>query len=178
LADDWLAERERDVRDELLKASTLRDYRSMLRHADEPVRMRGQSRNRGRNGRVAWLRRTWEQELVSAISDEAIDRFETMLRDAGLTVRTRRKYLVVLSMILDHGVRRKVIAVNPLALRGRKKQARVRKPVIAVYSIDVVESIARAAGGDLGECIRLAALSVRTAAGRAARAALARCPVE
>ena len=160
LADDWLAERKRDVQDGALKSSTLRDYRSMLRRPDEALRPRGTARRDDLDGgRVAWLMREWEFEPVANITAEAMETLERRLGDAGLSLRTRRKYYVVVSLILSHGVRRKVIDHNPLAELGRRRRRRVPKPPIAVYDLHVVESIAAKAGGDIGECIRLAALT-------------------
>lgn len=151
LADDWLAERHHDVSDGTLKRTTLRDYVSMLRRPDAPTMPRG-------SARAAWLMTEWGDSLVATITLDAIDAFEQRLRSAGLKPQTRTKYLTVLSMILDHGVHRKLIATNPMASRKRKRNGRKQVATIEVYSLETVESIATIASDkDVGEMVRLAA---------------------
>jgi integrase len=152
VADDWLAERRAEVLDGELKASTVRDYASMLRRADEPVRRRGR-------GRTAHIMRAFDTRPVDAIDADEIDAWLRKLRAAGLSVGTRKKYEVVVSMVLDFAVQRRLIELNPMAARPRAKRKRKRKPTIQVFSVETVEQIAREAGGLFGEAIRLAALT-------------------
>jgi integrase len=153
LVADWLTERAQDVADGALKASSLRDYQSMLVDPDAPVRLRGSRR------RPAWLMRAFGELRVDEIDLAAIEAFEAKLKTSSLSPRTRLKYSIVLRMLLDHAVRRNVIAANPMASRGRRRNSRLRKPSIKVYDIELVEAIAAEAGGDVGEMIRLAAYS-------------------
>jgi integrase len=96
---------------------------------------------------------------VDEIDLAAIEAFEAKLKTSSLSPRTRLKYSIVLRMLLDHAVRRNVIAANPMASRGRRRNSRLRKPSIKVYDIELVEAIAAQAGGDVGEMIKLAAYS-------------------
>lgn len=153
LADAWLAERHHDLADGTLKPATMRDYSGMLSRANDAVKPRGKPR-------TAWLMSEWETSKVATIDLEAIERFEAKLRTAGLSPRTRRKYVVLLSMLLDYAVRRKVATINPLAMRGRQRNGRTQKPDIAVYSLAVVEEIAHHCPDEqVGNIIRLAALT-------------------
>jgi integrase len=97
---------------------------------------------------------------VAAITMDDVDAFERALRNAGLSPRTRRKYGVLVSMILDYAVATGQIPLSPLAARGRAKRRRKREAAVEVYALEVVESIARAATEPImGEAIRLAALT-------------------
>lgn len=153
LADAWLAERANDVADDVLKPSTLRDYRSMLSRPTDPTMPRG-------SARAAWLMKDWEQTEVATIDVEAVERFEAKLRAAGLSARTRRKYIVVISMLLDYAIKKRVATINPLAARGRSRNGRKQTKDIAVYSLVVVEQIAAACDDEqIGNIVRLASLS-------------------
>jgi len=152
VADDWLAERRAEVRDGELKGSTVRDYASMLRRADDPLRRRGR-------GRTAHIMRSFDTRPVDEVDADEIDAWLRKLRAAGLSLGTRKKYEVVLSLILDFAARRRLIDANPMTGRPRAKRKRARKPAIQVYTVEVVEQIAREADGTFGEAIRLAALT-------------------
>jgi hypothetical protein len=115
VADDWLAERRAEVRDGELKASTARDYASMLRRADEPVRRRGRRR-------TAHIMRAFDVRPVDEIDADEIDGWLRKLRAAGLSVGTRKKYEIVVSMVLDFAVQRRMLEVNPMAARPRAKR--------------------------------------------------------
>ncbi len=167
VADEWLAERAADVKDHALKASTARDYRSMLVRADDPLSGRGRSdasvSKRDDDGkprqRRAWIMRAFDDVPVATMTAKDVDAFARTLRGAELSPATRRKYEVVVSMILDHAVTRGYIETNPLTTRPKAKSKRARRPAIRVYSLDVVEQIADAAGGQTGALIRTAALT-------------------
>lgn len=152
VADDWLAERRAEVGDGELKASTVRDYASMLRRPDEPLRPRGR-------GRKAHIMREFEERRVDEIDADMVDAWLRKLRAAGLSFGTRKKYEVVVSMVLDFAVLRRLIDANPMAGRPRAKRKRRRKPAIQVYTFETVDQIAREADGVFGEAIRLAALT-------------------
>ena len=98
-------------------------------------------------------------ERVILMTAKDVDAFARTLRGAELSPATRRKYEVVVSMILDHAVTRGYIETNPLTTRPKAKSKRARRPAIRVYSLDVVEQIADAAGGQTGALIRTAALT-------------------
>lgn len=152
VVDSWLQERRNDVEDQHLKKSTLKDYQSMLRRSDAPVRKRGRKP-------TAWICNEFDDKLVSDISVEDITAFEEKLKTAGLAQRTRTKYIVVLSMILDHAVETKLIKRNPVADRPKpKRKPRKRSEVPKVYSNKVVEKIAVETDMEIvGEMIRSAA---------------------
>lgn len=152
VADDWLAERRAEVRDGELKGSTVRDYASMLRRADEPLRRRGR-------GRTAHIMRVFDSRPVNAIDADEVDAWLRKLRTAGLSPSTRKKYEVVVSLVLDFAVRRRLLDANPMVTRPRAKRKRKRKPAIQVYAIETVEQIAREAEESFGEAILLAALT-------------------
>jgi integrase len=152
VADDWLAERRAEVRDGELKGSTVRDYASMLRRADQPLRRRGR-------GRTAHIMRAFDSRPVDAVDADEIDAWLRKLRAAGLSPGTRKKYEVVVSLVLDFAVRRRLIDANPMTGRPRPKRKQTRKPAIQVYTIETVEQIAREAEESFGEAIRLAALT-------------------
>jgi len=153
LADAWLIERGHDVADGVLKPSTMRDYKGMLSRKTDPTMPRGKAR-------TAWLMSEFETTKVATITSEDIERFEAKLRAAGLSARTRRKYTVLLSMLLDFAVRRKVATINVLAARGRQRNGRKQTKSIEVYSLAVVEQIAAACDDEqIGNIIRLAALT-------------------
>jgi integrase len=152
LADAWIADRRAEVKDGDLKASTARDYASMLRRPDEPVKARGR-------GRTAHIMREFDEVPVGDVTAEDVDAFSRKLRVAGLSPQTRKKYEVVVSMIFDYAVRGKAIDSNPMTARPRAKRRRKRAAAIEVYSLATVEAIAGNAGGEMGEMIRLAAVT-------------------
>jgi integrase len=153
LADAWLIERGHDVADGTLKPSTMRDYKGMLSRKTDATMPRGKAR-------TAWLMSEWETTKVATIDVDAVEAFEAKLRAAGLSARTRRKYTVLLSMLLDFAVRRKVATINVLAARGRQRNGRKQTKDVAVYSLAVVEQIAAACADEqIGNIIRLAALT-------------------
>lgn len=148
--DSWLAERRRDVEDGHLKRSTLKDYESMLRKADAPVRKRGRKP-------TAWIRNAFDDLPVAEVTGDDIDAFEKKLKDAKLTPRTRTKYLTVVSMIFDHAVTKKLRETNPVLSRPKpKRRPRRRNPVPKVYSVEVVEKIASKAEHPIDDMIRAA----------------------
>lgn len=157
VADAWLREREYDLADKALKASTLADYRSMLVRGGVDFKPRGRKVKGGE--RAAWIMRTFEDSLVAAITPADVDAFETKLRAGGLSHGTRVKYLSVLSMVLEHAKTLGAIERSPMADRRRAKRRRRRQEGISVYDFETVEKIAREAGGMMGELIRLAALT-------------------
>jgi hypothetical protein len=116
LADLWLAERRAEVADEGLKASTYRDYASMLARPDAPMRARGKGREDG-----AHIMRAFESVRLEAITARDLEAFDRKLRSRGLSVATRRKYRTVLVMMLSFAVNRGWLDRNPLALQGRQK---------------------------------------------------------
>jgi hypothetical protein len=115
----------------------MRDYASMLSRKSTPTMPRGKAR-------TAWLMTEWETTKVATIDVDAVERFEQRLRAAGLSARTRRKYTVLLSMLLDYAVKKRVATINPLATRGRQRNGRKQTKDVAVYSLAVVEQIAAA----------------------------------
>jgi integrase len=138
LADAYLVERSHDVTDGILKPSTM---------------PRGKAR-------TAWLMAEWETTRVATIDVDAVERFEQRLRAAGLSARTRRKYTVLLSMLLDYAVKKRVATINVLATRGRQRNGRKQTKDVAVYSLAVVEQIAAACEDEtIGNIIRLASLT-------------------
>lgn len=154
VADAWLAEKAAEVQDGHLKPSTLKDYRSMLRRPDEPLKRRGR-------GRTAHLMRAFEKRPIREISSADIDAFEKKLRTAGLSPQTRLKYEVVAGMIFAFAEAQGWIADNPVKAKGRqKKKGRKREKLPEVYSIETVEKIAsKVEDAMLGEVIRLAAMT-------------------
>ncbi len=153
LADAWLLERGHDVADGTLKPSTMRDYTGMLSRKTDATMPRGKAR-------TAWLMSEFEGSRVATITSEDIEVFEQRLRAAGLSVRTRRKYLVLLSMLLDFAVRRRVAATNVLASRGRSRNGRKQVADILVYGLETVEQIAAACDDEqIGNIVRLASLT-------------------
>lgn len=156
VADEWMAERWHDVQDGSLKASTAKDYASMLKRQDDALKARGT----GVNGkRVAHVMRAFDAVPVDAITGEDIDAFERKLRNAGLSPRTRSKYTVLLNLILDFAVSREYIEITPMATRAKRKRQREREHIPDVYALDTVERIAQATGGIMGEIVRTAALT-------------------
>jgi len=151
LVDLWLDERQAEVQDRELKASTYRDYAAMLARADAPVRKRGSARK-------AHIMETFDRRPLEAITGEDVAAFERKLRAADLSPATRRKYLTVVRMLLDFGVARGVIAQNPINVQ-RQKHRRAREKTLAVYDLETVEKIAGKAGGMTAEAVRLAALT-------------------
>ncbi len=154
VCDEWLVEREADVKDKSLKSSTMKDYKSMLVRPDDRVRLRGQQ-----DKRAAHIMRAFDAVLVADVTADDVATFERKLRTAGLSPATRRKYHVVMKMLLDFAVSRRYITANPVTAGPKAKGKRSRRPAIHVYSLEVVEQIAGAAGGQTGEIIRLAALT-------------------
>lgn len=155
VAFDWLAEREQDAADGHLKLSTLRDYRSMLRRQDDPLQRRGR-------GRTAHVMRAFGERQVDAIGADDIQAFERKLRSAGLSPRTRTKYLTVVSMIFDRAARDGQIGANPAEVSRQsqpKRRSRRKHAELVVYDAATVEQIAANAGGQIGELVRLAALT-------------------
>ena len=167
VADAWLVERAADVADHHLKASTMKDYRSMLVRADDPLSGRGRSDASAKKHddegeprqRRAWIMRAFDTRPITDVSADDVAAFMRKLRGAGLSPATRRKYEVVVSMILDHAVARGYLQANPVTARPKAKSKRARRPAISVYTMEVVEQIAGTAGGETGEIVRVAALT-------------------
>jgi integrase len=154
VADAWLARKAEEVADRTLKPSSLKDYRSMLRRADEPVKARGR-------GRTAWVMRAFERRPIRDITAGDVDAFEATLRKAKLAPQTRTKYLVTLSMIFAYAESQGWITENPVKAKGRqKRKRRKRQEIPEVYSFDVVERIAaKVPDTMLGDAVRVAALT-------------------
>lgn len=167
VADAWLVERAADVADHALKASTMKDYRSMLVRASDPLDGRGRSvsseAKRDDDGkpreRRAWIMRSFDDRAVADVAAKDVDAFMRKLQAAGLSPATRRKYEIVVSMVLDHAVSRDYIEINPMTAKPKAKTKRARRPAIQVYTMEAVQEIASKAGGETGEIIRLAALT-------------------
>jgi integrase len=140
LGDLWLAERRAEVADEALKASTYRDYSSMLARADAPMRARGKGR-----ADAGHIMRAFESVRLEAITATELEAFERKLRSRGLSPATRRKYRVLMRMVLDYAVNRGWLTQNPMSLQGRQKRRRSREKQIAVYTMATVERVAQEA---------------------------------
>lgn len=152
LVDRWLVEKRAEVRDGLLRPSTLADYEGMLRAPAE-----GQGGRREPHARVL---RGFGDCKPREVTGQEIDEFLKALRDEhNLSERTRQKYAVVLGMIFSYALDEKWIKTNPMLDRKRAKRAKKQRKVLVVYTIEQVEQIARQAGGQDGEIIRLAAYS-------------------
>lgn len=154
VADAWLMEKAAEAQDGALKASTLRDYQSMLRRPDEPLKRRGR-------GRRAWLMRAYGSRAIRSITADDIDALDRRLRAHGLAPQTRRKYGAVLAMIFAYAQEKGWTDDNPVVGKGRqKRKRRKREKLPEVYAMETVEQIARKVEDTmLGEVVRLAALT-------------------
>jgi integrase len=136
LVAEWLTEREAEVKDGTLKASTFRDYVSMAQRPDAATRNRGRGRDR-----AGHLMRAFATREVDSITADDLESFQRKLQSAGLSVATRRKYGVLVKMLMDYGVHRGVIDRNPV-LTQRKRRGRKQEQEITVLTMEWVAKVA------------------------------------
>lgn len=153
LVDRWLVVKRREVRDGLLRQSTMSDYEGMLRSPAEATGNRREPHAR--------IMRAFAHAKPRDITGASIDAFLDKLGDEDkLSERTRAKYAVVLGMVLSYATDEGWIKTNPTLDRKRKKRGKRHYQAITIYTVAQVEAIAREASKvnvQDGEIIRFAA---------------------
>jgi integrase len=149
LVHKWLDEKRSEVADGTLRPNTLYVYSVILRAPGE-----AEGRRRAPAARVM---RAFGDSKPREITGQEIDDFLKALRDKHkLSERTRQKYSVVLAMIFAFALEEGWIDSNPMLGRKRQKRGTRHRKTITPYSVEQVEAIARQAGGQDGEIVRLA----------------------
>jgi integrase len=151
VVDEWITERNADVKDGHLKGSTMRDYKGMLRREDVTPRKHGAVPK-------AWVMREFGARPAEDITGDDVTALLDKMRDSGLSSRTRSKYAAVLSMLFDFGKRAGYVDHNVMTDRPRAKRKRRASALPRVYSIETVELIAVEAG-EFADIVRTAALT-------------------
>jgi integrase len=129
------------------KPTVARDYASMLASPYDVPRVRARPTK-------ATMMRALGNQAVFAIDTAQVRKLLTSIaRDTSH--RTANKYRTVLSMIFDFAVREGHAGSNPVTAIKPFKVAQATD--LVVLSIEQVEAVARAAGPQMGEMIRLAA---------------------
>jgi integrase len=152
LADEWISARRSDVRDGSLRPSTLADYEGVLRRPSTAQGDRREPR--------AWVMREFGDRKPREITGSEIDKFLAKLGDEhGLSERTRHKIGTIMNMVFGHAVTEGWITRNPTLDRKRAKRRARHRKAVTIYTMQQVEAIAREAGEQDGQIIRVAAMT-------------------
>lgn len=137
LAQRYLALKEAEHADGLLKRSTILDLRSSLGMG-------------GHIGKAFWFL------PPEQVDNHAVERFLDRLRERGLSTRTREKLRSQVAAVLTFGVEQGWIDSTPL-VRTRRRRRRRAQAALKFYSPEQVELIARNLGERDGDLVRVAA---------------------